>query len=52
MKKVSVITVTLNSEETILRCVKSVAMQEGIEVEHIIQDAQSADATIKIARSF
>ena len=27
-------------------------MQEGIEVEHIIQDAQSADATIKIARSF
>lgn len=52
MKKVSVITVTLNSEKTILRCLKSVAMQEGVEIEHIIQDAQSADATIKIARSF
>ena len=52
MKKVSVITVTLNSEKTILRCLQSVAMQEGVEVEHIIQDARSADNTIKVARSF
>ena len=49
--KVSIITVTLNSEVFIEGCITSVAQQNYNEVEHIIIDGGSTDKTIEIINS-
>jgi glycosyltransferase involved in cell wall biosynthesis len=47
----SILTPVRNSEEFILSCLKSVAAQ-GVEVEHLIQDANSTDKTSDIIAEF
>lgn len=49
---VSVITVVLNGESTIARCIESVLVQTYPNVEHIIVDGGSTDQTISILRSY
>lgn len=49
--KVSIITVTYNSSDTIADCVKSVAAQTYPDIEHIIIDGASTDNTTEIVRS-
>ena len=49
--KVSIITVTLNSELFIEDCIKSVALQNYDEIEHIIIDGGSTDKTVEIINS-
>ena len=49
--KVSIITVTLNSEVFIESCISSVAQQNYSDVEHIIIDGGSTDKTIEIINS-
>jgi len=51
MLKISIITATYNSARTIRDCLASVAAQ-SVEVEHIIVDGASTDATLKIVRAF
>ena len=46
--KVSIITLTYNSEKTISRCLKSVSNQTYKNIEHIIIDGKSKDNTIQI----
>lgn len=48
--KVSIITVTLNSEKYILDCIDSVRRQLHPDIEHIIVDGKSSDATLSILR--
>ncbi|WP_342071503.1 glycosyltransferase family 2 protein [Yoonia algicola] len=48
---ISVVTVTLNSDKTILDTLRSVAEQEDIVVEHIIKDGGSSDTTLSLASS-
>ena len=43
--KLSIITPSLNQSEWLKLCVASVADQEGVDVEHIVQDACSTDST-------
>lgn len=52
MPLVSVITVVLNGESTITRCIESVLAQTYANVEHIIVDGGSTDKTISILRSY
>lgn len=49
--KISIITVTFNSEANIARCVKSVFDQSWPEIEHIVVDGASTDGTVAIAKS-
>lgn len=52
MKKLTVITVTYNCEDSILATIDSVLMQSGLEnIEYIIIDGGSSDNTVAIARS-
>tara|TARA_B100000029_G_scaffold463645_1_gene497088 strand:- start:2945 stop:3715 length:771 start_codon:yes stop_codon:yes gene_type:complete len=46
--KVSIITLTFNSEKTILRCIKSINNQSHKNIEHIIIDGCSKDNTLTI----
>lgn len=46
MLKVSVITVTYNSADTIEECIRSVALQTHPAIEHIIVDGLSTDGTL------
>ncbi|MGN6605078.1 MAG: glycosyltransferase family 2 protein [Ginsengibacter sp.] len=46
--KVSIITVTLNSEKHLADCINSVRKQNHKDIEHIIIDGKSTDGTIKI----
>jgi len=46
--KISVITVTYNSEETLEDTIKSVSFQSYKNVEHIVMDGGSTDATLSI----
>lgn len=46
--KVSIITVTLNSEKYLSDCIESVRRQSFKNIEHIIIDGKSKDGTIKI----
>ena len=46
--KFSIITITLNSEATIKRCIESIANQNYSNIEHIIIDGNSSDKTLKI----
>ena len=48
--KVTIITVTYNSEAYILDCINSVGRQDYKNIEHIIVDGLSSDNTIKIIR--
>ena len=48
MIKYSIITVCLNSESTIRRCLDSVSSQKFRDFEHIIEDALSTDRTLEI----
>ncbi len=50
--KISVITVCMNAEETILETLYSVASQTYKNIEHIIVDGQSTDKTLEIIKSF
>lgn len=49
--KFSIITPTLNSANTIRHTIQSVKVQQGVEVEHIIIDANSTDKTIEVIKS-
>ena len=48
--KISVITVCLNSEKTIIHTLNSVLVQDYKNIEHIIVDVGSKDGTIKIIK--
>lgn len=50
--KVTLITVTLNSEEFLEDCLKSVIAQDHTDIEHIIIDGQSTDGTIAIIEKY
>lgn len=50
--KVSVITVSYNSAETIARTIDSVLSQKSINVEYIVVDGGSSDGTVSILRQF
>ena len=52
MKKISVITVCLNSEKTLERCVKSVVNQQYENLEYIVIDGGSTDKTIEIIKEY
>lgn len=47
---ISVVTATLNSAQTLADTLRSVSGQLGVNVEHIIKDGGSRDATVSIAR--
>jgi len=49
-KSFTIITVSMNSAETIGDTVHSVRMQRGVQVQHILKDAVSQDETVKIAK--
>ena len=48
--KVSIITVTLNSEKYLADCISSVERQNHKDIEHIIIDGKSTDGTLRIIR--
>ena len=43
--RISIVTPSFRNSEWLKLCVASVADQAGVEVEHIVQDAQSDDGT-------
>ena len=50
--KISVITVTYNAEEVLLRTLKSVERQSFKNIEHLIIDGASKDGTLAIAEEY
>ena len=50
--KFSVITVCLNSEDTIEKTIKSVLNQQGVELEYIVIDGGSTDSTVEIIKKY
>jgi glycosyltransferase len=50
--KVSIITATWNSEKTIESALDSVSLQNYPDIEHIIIDGQSQDATLNLIKSY
>ena len=50
--KVSIITVTYNSEKYLEDCIRSVMQQRYKDIEHIIIDGKSKDATVDIIRKY
>ena len=52
MKKVSLITLTKNSDETLVNCLNSALNQNYENLEFIFVDANSKDNTLKIINSF
>jgi glycosyltransferase len=50
--KVTIITVTYNSERYLDECIQSVLEQEHCNIEYIIVDGASTDGTIEIAKSY
>lgn len=50
--KISIITASYNSAVTIRDTLQSVANQQGVEVEHIVQDGGSTDGTAAIVAQF
>lgn len=49
--KVSIITVTLNSEKYLSDCIQSVRNQDYLDIEHIIVDGKSIDGTLQIIKA-
>jgi glycosyltransferase involved in cell wall biosynthesis len=49
--RLSLVTACFNAETTIADTVRSVGRQVGVEVEHLIMDGASHDATVAVARS-
>ena len=52
MLKFSIITVTLNSQENLEKCIKSVISQNYKNIEHLIVDGGSTDSTIDIIKKY
>lgn len=52
LPKISIITPTYNSEETLLRTLKSVVDQKYPEIEYIVIDGGSTDRTVQIIREY
>lgn len=50
--KVSVVTVCFNSAATIRSCIESVLSQQGIDLDYVVIDGASEDATPDIVRSY
>ncbi|EHQ07514.1 glycosyltransferase family 2 protein [Leptonema illini] len=50
--KISVITVCFNSAATIRSCIESVLSQQGIDLDYVVIDGASEDATPDIVRSY
>lgn len=50
--KISIITITYNSARTLTRAIQSVCRQTYKDIEHIIVDGESADATLSIIKEF
>jgi glycosyltransferase involved in cell wall biosynthesis len=50
--RVTIITVTFNSERYLRRCIDSVLFQDYPDIEFIIQDGASIDSTLGIVRSY
>ena len=50
--KISIITVTFNSEKTVRTTLQSVASQSWHDIEHIIIDGASSDSTLSIVNEF
>ena len=50
--KLSLITVTYNCEKTICKCLASVSKQSYKNIEYIVVDGKSSDATIKLINSY
>ncbi len=50
--KISLITLTFNSEKTILRSLKSIRAQKNNNIENIFIDGSSTDQTLKIIKKF
>lgn len=51
-QKITIITVSFNSEKTIKKTLESVANQSFKKIEHIIIDGKSSDKTLSIAKKF
>ncbi|GAB4166505.1 MAG: glycosyltransferase family 2 protein [Planctomycetota bacterium] len=49
--KISIITASYNSAATIDECLRSVEMQQGADIEHIVVDGGSTDGTLEILQS-
>ena len=50
--KISIITVTYNSEETLEETILSVTSQEGVDLEYVIVDGASTDNTLDILKKY
>lgn len=50
--KFSIITVVYNGASTIARCMESVGSQKGADIEHILIDGCSTDATLQILENY
>ena len=50
--KVTIITVTLNSEKFLEDCIKSVISQDYADIEHIVIDGKSTDGTLAIIEKY
>ena len=51
MPLISIVTVSKNSARTIGDTARSVREQAGVEVEHVVKDAQSTDGTLDVVRA-
>jgi glycosyltransferase involved in cell wall biosynthesis len=49
---ISVITPSLNSGAFLEDAILSVSLQDGVAVEHIVQDSLSADNTLEVLRRY
>ncbi|MDO5523586.1 MAG: glycosyltransferase family 2 protein [Bacteroidia bacterium] len=52
MKKLSVITVTYNAQQTLERTLKSVREQSYPHIEHVVVDGKSTDGTVELIRKY
>ena len=51
MNKISVIIPVLNSQDTVSRCLSSIGVQEGVDLEVIVIDGLSSDGTVEIIKN-